>query len=40
VGDLWLYWSATFIGTSIVALLLQKKFHEQKLNTMEQNPNT
>jgi aquaporin Z len=39
VGDLWLYWSATFIGTSIVALLLQKKFHEQKLNTMEQNPN-
>ena len=32
VGDLWLYWSATFIGTSIVALLLRKKFHEQKLN--------
>jgi aquaporin Z len=33
VGDLWLYWSATFIGTSVVALLLRKKFHEQKLNT-------
>ena len=27
VGDLWLYWSATFIGTSIVAILLRTKFH-------------
>lgn len=26
VGDLWLYWSATFVGTSIIALLLRKKF--------------
>lgn len=26
VGDLWLYWSAPFIGTSLVAFLLQKKF--------------
>ena len=26
VGDLWLYWSATFVGTSIVALLLRDKF--------------
>jgi aquaporin Z len=26
VGNLWLYWSATFIGTSIVALLVRKKF--------------
>ncbi len=26
VGDLWLYWSATFAGTSIVALLLRRKF--------------
>lgn len=25
VGDLWLYWSATFIGTSLVALLLRRK---------------
>jgi aquaporin Z len=24
--NLWLYWSATFIGTSIVALALRKKF--------------
>lgn len=33
VSDLWLYWSAAFVGTSAVALLLRKKFHEQKLNT-------
>lgn len=26
VGDLWLYWTATFIGTSIVAFLLRNKF--------------
>jgi aquaporin Z len=26
VGDLWLYWSATFIGTSIVAYLMRRKF--------------
>lgn len=25
-GDLWLYWSATFIGTSIIALFLRRKF--------------
>jgi len=25
VEDLWLYWSATFIGTSIVAILYRKK---------------
>ena len=25
-GDLWLYWSATFIGSSIVALFLRRKF--------------
>jgi aquaporin Z len=25
-GNLWLYWSATFIGTSIVAFLVRKKF--------------
>ena len=27
VGDLWLYWSATFIGTSLVALILRKNFN-------------
>jgi aquaporin Z len=26
VKDLWLYWTATFVGTSIVALALRKKF--------------
>ena len=26
VGDLWLYWSATFIGTSIVGLFFRNKF--------------
>jgi aquaporin Z len=26
VGDLWLYWTATFIGTTIVAILLRNKF--------------
>jgi hypothetical protein len=24
--NLWLYWSATFIGTSIVAVILRNKF--------------
>jgi aquaporin Z len=26
IDNLWLYWSATFVGTSIVALLVRKKF--------------
>ena len=26
VADLWLYWSATFVGTSVVAFLLRQKF--------------
>jgi aquaporin Z len=26
IGNLWLYWSATFVGTSLVALLVRKKF--------------
>jgi len=30
VGNLWLYWSATFIGTSIVALILRKKFQHDE----------
>jgi aquaporin Z len=24
--DLWLYWTATFMGTSLIALLCRKKF--------------
>lgn len=27
VVDLWLYWTATFAGSSIVAMLVRKKFH-------------
>jgi aquaporin Z len=27
--DLWLYWSATFVGTSLVALVLRRKFTNQ-----------
>ncbi|HEY7108831.1 MAG TPA: aquaporin [Nitrososphaeraceae archaeon] len=30
IGDLWLYWTATFVGTSIVALLLRNKFRIDK----------
>jgi aquaporin Z len=26
LGNLWLYWSATFTGTSIIALIVRKKF--------------
>ena len=26
LGNLWLYWSATFVGTSIIALLFRNKF--------------
>ena len=26
VADLWLYWTATFVGTSLVALLVRRKF--------------
>ena len=26
LGNLWLYWSATFVGTSTIALVLRKKF--------------
>lgn len=29
VGNLWLYWSATFVGTSIVTLLVRKKLNSR-----------
>jgi len=29
LGNLWLYWSATFAGTSIVALVLRNKFKKR-----------
>jgi hypothetical protein len=28
IGDLWLYWSATFIGTSLIAFALRGKFKQ------------
>ena len=30
LDNLWLYWSATFIGTSIVALILRRTFISKK----------
>ena len=30
--NLWLYWTATFVGTSIVGFLFRKKFYEQRKN--------
>ena len=33
--NLWLYWTATFIGTSVVALLLRKKFVSQQKTEMK-----
>jgi aquaporin Z len=29
LADLWLYWTATFIGTSVIAFALRKKFTEK-----------
>jgi len=29
--DLWLYWSATYVGTAIVGFLFRKKFAKQRL---------
>jgi aquaporin Z len=29
VSDLWLYWSATFMGTAIIAFALRKKMIER-----------
>jgi aquaporin Z len=31
ITNLWLYWTATFIGTSIVAFLLRKNFNRQMI---------
>jgi aquaporin Z len=32
MANLWLYWTATFIGTSVVALLLRKKLRTTRKN--------
>lgn len=34
---LWLYWSATFIGTSIVALLVRNKFTSDNMKQIPRN---
>ncbi len=31
MDDLWLYWSAPYVGTIIVAFLFRKKFHTQRM---------
>jgi aquaporin Z len=36
VNDLWLYWSATFIGTMIIAFALRKRMIE-KMKEEENN---
>jgi aquaporin Z len=35
LGNLWLYWSATFVGTSIVALLVKNKFANGKIKQID-----
>jgi aquaporin Z len=30
LSNLWLYWTATFIGTSIIAFVYRSKFDNQK----------
>ena len=35
LGNLWLYWSATFVGTSIVALLARNKFTNGQIKEID-----
>jgi aquaporin Z len=35
LGNLWLYWTATFIGSSTVAFLVRKKFERQAIESGE-----
>ena len=30
LDDLWLYWTAPFVGTTIAAILARKKFQQQR----------
>lgn len=30
--DLWLYWTATFVGASLVALVVRKKKNESRIS--------
>jgi aquaporin Z len=34
LDNLWLYWSATFVGTSVIALLVRKKFARDKVDNI------
>jgi aquaporin Z len=34
LGNLWLYWTATFIGSSVVALLVRRKFERTQSEVM------
>jgi len=34
LANLWLYWSATFVGTSVVALLVRKKFIRSEMTVI------
>jgi aquaporin Z len=38
LNNLWLYWSATFVGTSIVALLVRKKFVGDSSHVWQSHP--
>jgi aquaporin Z len=31
LGNLWLYWTATFIGSSIIAFIVSNKFKSSKV---------
>ena len=37
LNNLWLYWSATFVGTSAVALLVRKKLARRKIEQFKNN---
>jgi aquaporin Z len=34
LGNLWLYWTATFIGSSVIALLVRRKFERTHSEVM------
>jgi aquaporin Z len=34
LDNLWLYWSATFVGTSVIALLIRKKFVHDRVDSI------
>ena len=38
LGNLWLYWTATFVGTGLVAFMARRKFATEHL-TLSQHPN-